>query len=182
MARSWSRFFIAVQPFFLFGFMLVVVNATILSLIPKTESAQTMRDYRPIVCCNFLYKVISKVLTRCLKTILPEAIEANQSAFIKDRLLENVILASELFNGYPKSTISSRNTIKFDISKAFDTIKWSFIVLVLQAMGLPQQFIHWICVCISTASFFFSVNGQFERFFTNVRGIRQVALSRYISM
>ena len=113
------------------------VNATIVSFIPKTETAQMMRDYRPIACCNLLYKVISKVLARRLKTILYDAIEANQSSFIKDRLLlENVILASEFVNGYHKSNISSRSTIKFDISKAFDTVKWSFIVLVLEEMGL----------------------------------------------
>ena len=125
-----------------------------------------------------LYKVISKVLAHRLKTILPEAIEANQSAFIKDRLLlENVILASELVNGYHKYTISSKSTIKFDISKAFDTVKLSFIVLVLQAMGLPQQFIHWIRVCISTASFSVSVNGELERFFTSEAYVKLLSLA-----
>lgn len=54
-----KEFIIAVQSFFLFGFIPTGVNATILSLIPKTTTAQTMKDYRPIACCNFLYKVIS---------------------------------------------------------------------------------------------------------------------------
>ena len=80
--------------------MPIGVNATILSLIPKT-TAQSMKDYRPIACCNFLYKVIAKVLANRLKIIFPKAIEANQCAFITERLLlENVLLASELVNGY----------------------------------------------------------------------------------
>ena len=56
-------------------------------------------------------------------------------------MLENVFLASELVNGYHKVSNSDRATVKFDISKAFDTVKWSFITLVLKAMGLPPQFI-----------------------------------------
>ncbi|CAA7059505.1 unnamed protein product [Microthlaspi erraticum] len=158
------------------------VNATILSLIPKHKDSQTMNDYRPIACCNFLYKVISKILANRLKLILSDAIEPNQSAFVKGRLLvENVLLASELVNGYHKSSISTRCTIKFDIAKAFDTVKWSFIIAVLQAMGLPLVFINWIHVCISTASFSVVVSGGLEGFFTSARGIRQgCSLSPYL--
>jgi len=37
---------VAVQSFFMYGFLPTGVNATILSLIPKTENAQTMKEYR----------------------------------------------------------------------------------------------------------------------------------------
>lgn len=80
------------------------VNATILYLIPKTTTAQEMKDYRPIACCNFIYKVISKVLANRLHIIFPAAVEPNQCAFISERLLlENVLFASELVNGYLSS-------------------------------------------------------------------------------
>lgn len=50
-----------------------------------------MRNFWPIACCNMIYKVISKILANRLKLILPDAIEPNQSAFVKTRLLlENV--------------------------------------------------------------------------------------------
>ncbi|XP_018473790.2 uncharacterized protein LOC108845015 [Raphanus sativus] len=177
-----KEFIISVQSFFLFGFLPTGINATILALIPKSVDAQSMKDYRPIACCNFLYKVIAKILARRLRTILLEAIELNQSAFIKGRLLlENVLLASELVNGYHKTTNSNRATIKLDISKVFDTVKWSFITAVLRAMSLPAQFILWIRVCISTAAFSVSVNGCLEGFFTSARGIRQgCSLSPYL--
>lgn len=153
-----------------------------MSLIPKSETAQTMKDYRPIACCNFLYKVISKILANRLKKILPVAIEPNQSAFLKGHLLlENVLLAAELVNGYHKPGISTRCSIKFDISKAFDTVRWSFILTVLHAMDLPDQFISWIHICISTASFSVAINGELEGFFSSARGIRQgCSLSPYL--
>ena len=175
-------FITAIQSFFLFGFLPSGINATILSLIPKTENAEKMKDFRPIACCNLLYKVISKVLANRLKVIFPDAVEPNQSAFITGRLLqENVLLASELVNGYHKTSTTQRSAIKFDISKAFDTVKWSFITSVLKAMGLPLQFVHWIRLCISTAAFSISVNGSLEGFFTSARGIRQgCSLSPYL--
>lgn len=55
-----ADFVTAVQSFFLFGFMPRGVNATIFSLVPKHENAETMKDYRPVACCNLLYKVILK--------------------------------------------------------------------------------------------------------------------------
>ncbi|XP_013624097.1 PREDICTED: uncharacterized protein LOC106330089 [Brassica oleracea var. oleracea] len=90
-----------------------------------------MKDFRPIACCNLLYKVISKLLSNRLKKILPLAIEPNQCAFIKGRLLlENICLANEVVKGYHLGSTTDRSTIKFDISKAFDTVKWGFIVSV----------------------------------------------------
>ena len=177
-----KEFIVSVQFFFLFGFLTTGINATILSLIPKSVEPKTMKDYRPIACYNLIYNVISKVLDRRLNTVLPAAIEVNETAFIKGRLLlENVLLASELVNGYHRTSNSNRSTIKFDISKAFDTVKWYFLTYVLQDMGLPLQFILWIRVCISTAAFSVSVNGSLEGFFTNARGIRQgCSLSPYL--
>lgn len=100
------------------------VNATALSLIPKKMDAETIKDYRPIACCNFLYKIISKVLANRLKNTLPEAIELNQCDFIKGRLLlENVLLATELVKDYHKDQRQSRCALKVDIAKAFDTVQ-----------------------------------------------------------
>ena len=49
---------VAVQPFFLFGIMPRSTNAVLLSLVPKTTSAEKMSDFRPIACCNMVYKII----------------------------------------------------------------------------------------------------------------------------
>lgn len=109
-----------------------------------------------------------------LKATLPEDIELNQCAFVEGRLLlENVLLATELVKDYHKDSVSSRSAIKLDISKAFDTVSWSFIEDTLRAMEYPDVFVSWIMKCISTAAFSVSVNGELEGFFTSSRGIRQ---------
>ncbi|KAF8064721.1 hypothetical protein N665_1171s0002 [Sinapis alba] len=92
---------IAVQSFFIKGFLPKGLNSTILTLVPKKEEARIMKDYRPISCCNVLYKLILKILANRLKGVLPKFISLNQSAFIKERLLmENVLLATEIVKDY----------------------------------------------------------------------------------
>ena len=141
-----------------------------------------MKDFRPIACCNLVYKVISKFLSNRLKRILLLAIEPNQCAFIKGcLLLVNVCLANELVKGYHLDPTTDRATMKFYISKSFNTLKWGFIVSVLKAMGLPEIFIHWIHLCVSTVSFSVAVNGELEGFYISARGIRQeCSLSPYL--
>ncbi|XP_024006528.1 uncharacterized protein LOC112083036 [Eutrema salsugineum] len=173
---------VGIQFFFLKGFLPKGVNSTILALIPKKEQAKHMKDYRPIACCNVIYKIILKILANRLKVILSLFIAPNQSAFVQDRLLmENLLLASELVSGYDRNTISSTCALKIDISKAFDSVEWSFILTVLEALDLPQAFVHWIRLCISTASFSVQVNGELSGYFGGSRGLRQgCSLSPYL--
>ncbi|KAG7556378.1 Endonuclease/exonuclease/phosphatase superfamily [Arabidopsis suecica] len=184
--QAWSivgnDFVTAIQSFFLMGFLPKGVNTTILALIPKKNEATEMKDYRPISCCNVMYKVISKILANRLKKILPASIAPNQSAFIKDRLMmENLQLASELVKDYHKVSISGRCALKLDISKAFDSVQWPFLLTILKAINLPDNFIHWIELCISTASFSVQVNGELAGFFRSERGLRQgCSLSPYL--
>lgn len=53
---------LAVQSFFVTGGMPKGWNATVLTLVPKVAAPTSMKEYRPIACCNVLYKCITKVL------------------------------------------------------------------------------------------------------------------------
>lgn len=175
-------FTVAIQSVFRFGFLPKGVNSTILALIPKKIDSMVMRDYRPIACCNVLYKVVSKIIANRLKLLLPRIISDNQSAFVKGRLLmENVLLATELVKEYHKDTISPRCVMKIDISKAFDSVQWPFVLKSLAALGFPVKFIHWIKLCISSPSFSVQVNGDLAGYFQSARGLRQgCSLSPYL--
>ena len=144
---TWSvlahDFTIAVLSVFRLGFLPKGVNSTIQALIPKKLDSLEIRDYQPIACCNILYKIVSKVLANRLKQLLPRIILENQSAFVEGRLLmENVLLASELVKDYHKEEIALRCVMKIDISKAFDSVQWSFVLKCLCALGFPERFIH----------------------------------------
>lgn len=55
--------------------------------------------------------------------------------------MENVLLASELVKDYHKEDVSPRCVMKIDISKAFDSVQWAFVLQILEALGVPEKFI-----------------------------------------
>ena len=95
--------------------------------------------------------------------------------------MENVLLASKMVKDYHKESISPRCVMKIDISKAFDSVQWEFVLKGLEALGFPSKFIHWIRLCITSPSFFVQVNGELAGYFQCSRGLRQgCSLSPYL--
>lgn len=77
------------------GKLLWEVNATLISLVPKSSSSQKVFDYRPIACCNVVYKCISKVITNRIKAALSIIVYENQSDFVPRRVITDYILLTQ---------------------------------------------------------------------------------------
>lgn len=164
----------AVQEFFWNGRLLKDLNTTAIVLIPKHPEACKLGDYRPISCCNLIYKIISKIIANRLKPLLQVCISPNQDAFLKGRSLgENVLLASELIRNYQKVACPKSCMLKVDIRKAFDTVCWDFVLKVLEAQNFPPLFSSWVKECISSPRFSISINGELAGFFPGKKGLRQ---------
>ncbi|XP_062145358.1 uncharacterized protein LOC133852602 [Alnus glutinosa] len=89
----------AVLEFFQTCSLLKRVNTTIITLVPKKKNSATMGDYRPISCCNIIYKCITKILANRLLSGLDDIISSNQGAFIpKMSISKNILLAQEMMN------------------------------------------------------------------------------------
>ncbi|CAA7016344.1 unnamed protein product [Microthlaspi erraticum] len=164
----------AVKSFFINGSLRRQVNSTVISLIPKTPGASVLTDFRPISLCNTVYKVISKNLAARLKLVTVSAVQRNQVGFVNGRLLcENVLLASELVNDFHKPGQISRGCQQIDITKAYDNGNWVFVPNILEALHLPQTFINWIKLCITSPHYSVAFNGELVGFFAGKKGLRQ---------
>lgn len=58
---------LAIHDFFNCSRLLKEVNHTIIALIPKVPSPSKVTDFRPISCCNVIYKCISKIIANRIK-------------------------------------------------------------------------------------------------------------------
>ncbi|KAL2237640.1 UNVERIFIED_CONTAM: hypothetical protein Sindi_0955700 [Sesamum indicum] len=149
-------------------------NTTLLALIPKVHSPMNVGDFRPISCCNVLYKIIAKLLVQRLSVILDKLISPCQAAFVPGRSIgDNIMLAQELFTGYNPTHLPPRCALKVDIRKAYDTVKWDFLIAVMELFGFPHTFVKWIEESVTTPSFSVGLNGKPHGFFTGARGLRQ---------
>ena len=169
-----SDFTNAVLYFFQTGFLPRIISATALTLVPKHRNASRIVDFRPIACCNFVYKCVSKMIAYRLRTLIPSLISINQSAFVPKRLIgDNVLLAQSLLRDYHLNSGPARCTMKLDIRKAFDSVNWGFLFTVLHRMGFPVVFITWIKACVQSCMISVKINGSLEGFFKAAAGLRQ---------
>ncbi|XP_039155725.1 uncharacterized protein LOC120287105 [Eucalyptus grandis] len=176
--RSWEiigpSVLLAVRDFFASGHLLKEINSTILTLVPKVPNASSVNDFRPIACCNTIYKCITKIMANRLAVVLPSIISLPQNAFVKGRRIsDNIILAQELFVDFHHEPYRPKCIIKVDFCKAFDSIDWNFIELTLLAFGFPPDFVHRMMTCIRSPKYSISLNGELHGFFSSGRGIRQ---------
>ncbi|XP_022014976.1 uncharacterized protein LOC110914495 [Helianthus annuus] len=164
----------AIIDFFQSGRLLQEINHTFLALIPKVSTPGIVTDYRPISCCNVIYKGISKIITNRILEGLKDLISDNQSAFVPGRRIsDNIMLTQELMHNYHRQRGPPRCAMKVDIQKAYDTVDWRFLRDVLHGFGFRPRFISWIMECITTTSFSVSVNGNVYGYFKGKRGLRQ---------
>ncbi|GJU60592.1 sugar transport protein 13 [Tanacetum coccineum] len=113
----------AVREFFVNGKLLKELNHTIIALIPKVHQPTRVNDYRPISCCNVLFKCISKIIANRIKGSLHCLISPNQSAFVPGRSIsDNILLTHELMHNYHLDRGEPRCAFKVDIQKAYDTV------------------------------------------------------------
>ena len=64
-------------------------------------------------------------------------------------------------------------TLKIDLEKAYDRLKWFFIRLTFQHFNFPSSWIDLIMSCISSSSLSVLVNGERLENFAPSRGIQQ---------
>ncbi|XP_074288536.1 uncharacterized protein LOC141613691 [Silene latifolia] len=164
----------AIMNFFDSGKLLSQINSTVITLIPKVDRPTNVTHFRPISCCNVIYKTISKLLCNRLALVLPDIISRNQEAFVKGRsILENILICQDLVRYYSRKTVSSRSMFKLDLQKAYDTIEWGFVEQMLGALHFPEKFKGLIMSCITSTSFTLNLNGIQFGYFHGKRGLRQ---------
>ncbi|XP_025665275.1 uncharacterized protein [Arachis hypogaea] len=165
-----------VKHFFQEGVLPSRIGDTIIVLVPKTNYPETLNQLRPISCCNFIYKIISKVLVIRLRRIIDAIVSPIQSAFVGRRLIQdNMVIVQEMFHALnKKGQHASRNlAVKIDMNKAYDRVEWSFLEATLKAFGFNLHWVKLIMMCVSQVSYKIKINGVLSRSFVPQRGLRQ---------
>ncbi|GJW33357.1 putative RNA-directed DNA polymerase [Tanacetum coccineum] len=135
-----------VKDFFQNGKLLKEVNAMVISLVPKVATPAKVSDYKPIACCNVVYKIICKIS-------------------------DNSLLSQELMRNYHRNRGPTKCAFKIDIEKAYDSVEWEFLANCLKFFGFHEMLIKWIMCCVTSTSLTVNVNGEHKGFFQGMRGL-----------
>jgi hypothetical protein len=164
--KNWANVGVEVSNAVLYvlnnGFMNNDINLTYIALIPKIANPNCVTEFRLISLCNVFYKLVAKTLANRLKSVIPNIISPNQSAFILRRLItDNVLAAYETLH-----TMQFRMwgkvgymAVKLDMSKAYDMVEWDFLEAIMYRMGFDRRWIEMIIMCVKSANFKILVNG-----------------------
>jgi mannosylglycoprotein endo-beta-mannosidase len=149
------------------------LNRSLITLIPKRADALEVGDFRPICLVHSFGKLFSKILANRLRNRLGELVSMNQSAFIRGRCLhDNFLLVRQVARKINSSKLTGV-FLKLDISRAFDSLSWSFLFEVLRQLGFGDLWCKWVALLLNTASVRVLVNGVPGKTIQIVRGLRQ---------
>jgi hypothetical protein len=169
-------YYIVGERIFSTGTMPERINDTVIVLIPKKKNPVCSHNFRPIILCSVIYKVLSKCLVNRLRPILQDIIVPNQSAFIPPRLItDNALIASKCIHSLQKSQDRKGKfcAYKLNLAKSYDRVDWLYLEGILNKLGFFDQWIGWILSWVKTLLYSVQFNGEPLKKFTPFRGLRQ---------
>ncbi|GJS93271.1 RNA-directed DNA polymerase, eukaryota [Tanacetum coccineum] len=117
-------------------------NSLFTALIPKSQEAKMVKEFRPISLIGSMYKIITKVLANRLSLVISE---------LKSKAL----------------------IFKIDFEKAFDSVRWDYLDVVLANFGFGLKWRSWIQGCLNSAMGSILVNGSPTSEFKFSKGLKQ---------
>lgn len=149
------------------------LNTAHIVLIPKKADAKSISDFRPISRTHSVAKIFSKLLAKRLGPELSGLVSRAQSAFIKKRSIhDNFLYTQNLIKALHQAKQPGL-FLKLDIAKAFDTVRWDYLMEVMQQLGFGSRWRAWVSPLLSSASTAILLNGSRGNWFHHFAGLRQ---------
>ncbi|GJY88352.1 RNA-directed DNA polymerase, eukaryota, partial [Tanacetum coccineum] len=148
-------------------------NSSFIALIPKVNDAKFVNDFRPISLIGCVYKVITKVLANRLATVISDLVSETQSAFVANKqILDGPFILNEVLN-WCKRKRKQAMFFKVDFAKAYDSVRWDYLLDILQAFGFGPNWCRWIRGTFTSSMASILVNGSPTSEFPLCCGLKQ---------
>nr|GEX20716.1 RNA-directed DNA polymerase, eukaryota [Tanacetum cinerariifolium] len=163
----------AVKHFFENGSFSKCCNSSFIALIPKVTDAKFVNDYQPISLIGSVYKVVTKIMANRLALVITDIVSDSQSAFVaKRQILDGPFILNEVLH-WCKRKNKKVMFFKVDFAKAYDSVRWDFLIDVLEAFGFGPVWCNWIRGTFCFAKGLILVNGSPSNEFQFHCGLKQ---------
>ena len=155
------------------------VNSSFITFVPKHNSPESVNDFRPISLLNSSLKLLTKILADRLQQVILQLIHRYQYDFIRSRTIHDCLAWCFEFIHQCHQSRREIVILKLDFEKAFDTVEHNTILSVMQHMGFPDTWIHWIRLIFSSGTSAVLLNGVPRKNFVAKEVYDRVILSPY---
>ncbi|GJW31350.1 RNA-directed DNA polymerase, eukaryota [Tanacetum coccineum] len=105
-------------------------------------------------------QVITKVLANRLATVISDLVSETQSAFVANRqILDGPFILNEMLN-WCKRKKKQAMFFKVDFAKAYDSVRWDYLLDILHAFGFGPNWCRWIRGTFTSSMASILVNGK----------------------
>ena len=146
----------------------------VISLIPKGDKdRQELKNWRPLVLLNCLYKIISGTIAGRINQVLPSLISERQNGFVPGRCISDSLRNTADLIEYLNRKKIKGLILLIDFKKAFDSIEHCYIRSIMKAYGFGDYIRKWVDILLSDFKLCTSNGGHKSNFFDMERGCRQ---------
>lgn len=114
---------------------------TFIALISKEINPLVITDFWTINLYNTIYKIVAEILVERSKPSRPLLASKEEGAFVSGRsdvLISQKVMHSLMIAFRRRSLM----TVKIDIEKIYDRLRWTFLLRVLQHFRFHQKFVN----------------------------------------
>ena len=149
------------------------LNFGVITLLPKTQEANKIQQFRPICLLNVSFTIFTKVAIIRINSVADNLISPTQTTFMRGRnILEGVVILHETVHELHRKNHSGL-ILKIDFKKAYDKVKCNFLLQTLRLKGFSPKWIDWIKAFISGGSVAVNVNDEVGPYFQTKKGLSQ---------
>ena len=132
-----------------------------------------LSNWRPISLTNVDYKILAKVFSMRLDTVITKLIGAQQTGFVKGRQITSIHRLIDDMLDHFRGTLRPGILLAIDFKAAFDSINMHCIYKSLEKFGFGPNFIKWIKVLNTDRLACVKNGGHISRTFNMSNGVRQ---------
>ena len=116
----------------------------LITLLYKKHDRLDTKNWRPISLLCTDYKILSKVLTNRLKSVLASVISESQSCGVPGRFSGSKIRTLQDIVNHCNCHQTGGALVSLDQEKAFDRVDWGYMQKVLTRMNFGPSFCSWV--------------------------------------
>ena len=155
------------------GMFFVTQRRGVLTILPKKGDPKLLANKRAICLLDIVYKIVAKVISNRLMSVIHVLVSSDQTGSIKGRYIGTNIRTVADVIYYCGSAEIEGIVMALDFKNAFNTVEHEFVYDVLKLCNFGPNFIDWVKLLHSNTELSIINNGHTSEWFKPERGLQQ---------